>query len=91
MSDSPKPPASSGEPSAVSLLAAEQEASAQLEIVRALSKLDGRENCILVIEAICHLLEAEKRIPGIMNAVVLGFRRRTHARRREGADDSRSI
>jgi hypothetical protein len=54
---------------------AEREAEAQLAIVRALKTLK-RDEQLRVIEAVMHILEAEKRVPGVLAAIGSGRKTR---------------
>jgi hypothetical protein len=54
---------------------AEKEARAQLQILEVLRNLD-RRGAQRVIGAVGHILEAELRVPGIVEILVRGFERR---------------
>ncbi len=53
---------------------AEKEAWAQLEIVRALNKLPDYNSRLNVKEAVDLLIEADRRVPGVLAAHARGFR-----------------
>ncbi len=50
--------------------AAEKEAEAQLDIVRALKKLRTSDNRQRVMNAVWHILHAEASVPGVLDAVI---------------------
>ncbi len=50
--------------------AAEEEAQAQLDIVRALKKLRTSEDRQQVMNAVQHILCAEESVPGVLDAVI---------------------